>query len=270
MGTVAAYIREKTLGRIKFFSNRLLYRRPFAIRTEIPVISFTFDDFPRSAYLEGAAILNRFGVAGTYYVSLGLMGKQGPPGPMFQREDLLALHERGHELGCHTFGHCHSWETPPDVFERSVLENREALCKILPGVSFKTLSYPVTLPRPETKRRMAKYFACCRGGGHTYNSGISDLNCLKAYFLERGRENPAQVKDLIDRNCRARGWLILDTHDICQRPSPYGCTPRFFEEIVGYAASSGARILTVAQARELLNGGPLSSPVDSNSECPAG
>src|SRR5205823_2244619 len=61
----------------------LVFRRPFVISPTRPLISFTFDDFPRSALLAGGAILNRFGVAGTYYVSLGLLGKNEPSGKMF-------------------------------------------------------------------------------------------------------------------------------------------------------------------------------------------
>src|SRR5204863_9823839 len=111
-----------------------------------------------------------------------------------------------------------------------------------------------------------RYFRCCRGGGlkagrylhrhtaggQTFNLGVTDLNYLCAFFLEKSRDNPEAVKSLIDQNARARGWLILATHDVCAAPSPFGCTPDFFGEIVKYAAASGARILPVFQACEAL------------------
>src|SRR2546425_11069576 len=100
---------------------RFFFKRPLVINTPTPFISFTFDDFPRSALLTGGAILKRFGLTGTYYASFGLMGKQAPTGPMFLPEDLKALLEQGHELGCHTFDHCHSWETKTGVFEDSII-----------------------------------------------------------------------------------------------------------------------------------------------------
>src|SRR6266403_1562593 len=121
-------------------SARLLCRRPFVIDSDIPFISFTFDDFPRSALQTGGAILKRFGLAGTYYASLGLMGKQAPTGTMFLPEDLSIVLEQGHELGCHTFDHCHSWDTKTNVFESSILENRRALNRLLPDASFRTFS----------------------------------------------------------------------------------------------------------------------------------
>ncbi len=241
-------------GRLARESARLLCRRPFRINTQVAVISFSFDDFPRSALLAGGRILGRYGARGTYYASLGLMGKQGPPGPMFLLEDLRRLLDQGHDLGCHTFGHCHSLNTPPAAFERSVIENQLALGQLLPGASFRTLAYPISPPRPGTKRRAGRHFLCCRGGGRfqAFNDGVADLNCLSAFFLEKSRDNPDAVKALIDRNVSARGWLIFATHDVSDSPSPYGCTPRFFEDVVHYAVNSGARILPVAQACEEL------------------
>jgi len=231
---------------------RFFARRPSVIKTQIPLISFTFDDFPRSAFLGGGAILKRFGLAGTYYAAFGLMGKQASTGPIFLPEDLKELQEQGHELGCHTFGHCDSWKTDPRVFEDSIIENRRALNELIPGASFRTFSYPINPPRARTKRRAGQHFLCCRGGGQTFNVEEIDLNYLSAYFLEKSRDRPEAVKSLIDQNRRARGWLILATHDVCNTPSPFGCTPEFFEDIVQYAVNSGARILPVVQAWEAL------------------
>jgi glycosyltransferase involved in cell wall biosynthesis/peptidoglycan/xylan/chitin deacetylase (PgdA/CDA1 family) len=226
--------------------------RSFAIHADTPIISFSFDDFPRSALLTGGEILHKYGLAGTYYACLGLMGTQSQTGPIFLPEDLKLLLEQGHELGCHTFSHCHAQETQPAVFEDSVIENRQALERLVPGATFKTLSYPISVPRAETKRRISKYFECCRCGGQTFNIGTVDLNYLSAFFLEKSRNDPEAVKKLIDQNCKSRGWLILATHDVCENPTEWGCSPGFFEDIVRYAVESGARILPVAQAYEVL------------------
>jgi len=216
------------------------------------VISFTFDDFPRSALEVGGEILTRFGVTGTYYVSLGLAGKLEPCGEMFLERELAGLVKGGHELGCHTFSHCHSWESDPRAFEDSVLQNAEALRLILPETGFRTFSYPICPPKPMTKTLVARHFLCCRGGGQTFNRGSTDLNQLSAFFLEKSRDDIQSVKNLIDLNQQVRGWLIFATHDIAQNPTPYGCTPDFFEEVVGYSIRCGARVLPVAKALEVL------------------
>lgn len=200
----------------------------------------------------GGAILNRFGLSGTYYVSLGLAGQETPSGRMFAADDLKGVLDRGHELGCHTFSHCHAWDTATDAFVCSIVENRVALSNLLPGTEFKTFSYPISFPRPLSKSRIADQFSCCRGGGQTFNVGTSDLNLLSAYFLEKSRHSVQAVRDLIDRNRQARGWLIFATHDIADDPTPFGCTPEFFQDVVGCASRSGATILPVNRALEVL------------------
>jgi hypothetical protein len=226
--------------------------RRVPLRLPVPLISFTFDDFPESALHGGGAILKKYGFWGTFYVSLGLMDRQIPAGRAFSAEDLRQLVAEGHDLGCHTFAHCHAWETEPGVFEQSIIENKRALGDLVPGAAFKSLSYPIDCPRPQTKWKAARHFTGCRGGGQTFNVGTMDLNCLKAFFLEKCGEDLESANHLIGRSCRARGWLIFTTHDICDRPTRYGCTPGFFEEVVKCAASSGAKVLTVAKALEVV------------------
>ena len=231
---------------------RLLFQKPFVINVPRPAISFTFDDFPRSALLAGGAILRRFDVAGTYYVSLGLLGQESPSGRIAIADDLTTLLAQGHELGCHTFSHCHSWNTATADFESSIVENRQALNALLPGAEFRTFSYPISPPRPRTKAKISKNFLCCREGGQTLNSGRADLNQLSAYFLEKSRDNFQAVREQIDRNSEARGWLIFATHDISNDPSPWGCTPEFFVNVVQCAIQSGALILPVVKALKSL------------------
>ena len=231
---------------------RFFCKRPFVVHPPVPIISFSFDDFPRSSLLTGGRILQSFGLAGTYYASLGLIGQQTATGTMLLAEDLKTLLAQGHELGCHTFSHCHAWDTNPLSFESAINKNGEALRELVAGATFKSLSYPIGVPRAQTKRLAAKYFACCRGGGQTLNVGTVDLNYLSAYFLEQSRDDPGAIKRVIDENCRVGGWLIFATHDVSDEPTRWGCIPRLFENIVQYSVSSGARILPVSRAYEFI------------------
>jgi peptidoglycan/xylan/chitin deacetylase (PgdA/CDA1 family) len=226
------------------------YRRPVLMRNTTPLISFSFDDFPRSALTVAGEILNRHGVRGTYYAALGLMGQRAPAGLMFEEKDLSAVLEQGHELGCHTYDHFDAWETDPEPFEKSVMQNRAALRRLLPGAEFRSFSYPKMPPRPTTKRNVSRHFACCRCGGQRFNAETADANHLFAFFLEMSRGDLDAVKNLIDRNSRANGWLIFATHDVCVEPSAYGCTPQFFEEVVRYSLQGGAQLLPVVKAWE--------------------
>jgi peptidoglycan/xylan/chitin deacetylase (PgdA/CDA1 family) len=235
-------------------AGRFVFRRPFAIRTESPLISFTFDDFPRSAFLTGGAILKSYKVAGTYYAALGLLGTEGPSGPLFILDDLEALIAQGHELGCHTFSHCHAWDSDSHRFKESIVKNGVALRKLFPGAEFRSFSYPISEPRPLIKKKTAEHFLCCRAGGQTLNVGTVDLNQLSAFFLEQSQDDIQIVKGLIDHNRAVKGWTIFATHDICSTPSRYGCTPEFFQEVVRYAVDSGSLVLPVRDALQLATG----------------
>jgi len=184
------------------------------------------------------------------------MGTTAPTGAIFGVSDLHKLIQKEHEIGCHTFNHYNAWETAPSEFQASIVQNREALDRYLPGAFFRNFSYPISCPRPRTKRMMSKYFDCCRGGGQTLNAGSLDLNFLKAFFLEKSSGDFDSIARLIERNSRERGWLIFATHDVSKRPTKFGCTPQFFEQVVRCAISSGATILTVCGALEKVRGKP--------------
>jgi peptidoglycan/xylan/chitin deacetylase (PgdA/CDA1 family) len=230
----------------------VLFRRPIAIRAEQSLVSFTFDDFPRTALLNGGAILKRYHACGTFYTALGLLGENSVSGQLFILDDLKRALDDGHELGCHTFSHQDSWHTDPKVFEESIVRNQVALSEIAPKVQFKSFSYPISSPRPMVKRAASRHFLCCRGGGQKINASTADLNQLSAFFIEKAKGDLQSIKELIDRNKREHGWVIFATHDVSPNPSPYGCTPEFFENIVQYAHESGAQILPVIGALNAL------------------
>jgi len=246
-------------------SSRLLFQRRLAMQNARPLISFTFDDFPRSAWRTGGAILNKYGVRGSYYAALGLMGQETPTGPMFLPEDIGPMLEQGHELGCHTYDHLDSWTTPTSVFEQSLLKNRTALKAICPKAEFLSLSFPISPPRPTTKRMAGRMFSCSRGGGQIHNEQVADLNSLRAYFLEKSGGRIENVTTLIDRCCQSSGWLILATHDVCENHTAFGCRPDFFEAIVRYAVNSPAQVLIVSESLQALRGSIRSRAGESES-----
>jgi len=246
-------LKSRIWGKYVRLTSVCLYRRPLCIDGRGPIVSFTFDDFPRSALHVGGAILKSYGARGTYFASLGLMGRSAPTGTMFGREDLNHAIGQGHEIGCHTYDHYDAGNTAPRLFEDSVTRNEKAFGALFPDYSLQTLSYPLYEPRPGVKRRMQNRFVCCRGGGQIYNDNAADLNCLRSFFIEQGRDDPQKIYNLIDAAGLARGWLIFATHDIDPRPTPWGCTPELFESLVRRAIASGFRILPMIEAWKALS-----------------
>lgn len=239
----------RAVSKYQRFITKHLYCRMVQINSTVPIISFSFDDAPRTAFTHGGAILKDYGADATFYVSLGMLSADSPSGVIASQDDLRRAVEDGHELGCHTFDHKHPRETKTEVFVQSVLKNRQALSNILPGTVFSTLAYPLSGPTPSIKRSVGELFKCCRAGGQTFNCGTTDFNLLMAFFLDAWLGVTVDtIKRLIDKNAESRGWLIFATHDVTDHPSPYGCSKKFFQEVVAYAAQSGALLLPVGKA----------------------
>ena len=102
--------------------------------------------------------------------------------------------------------------------EESVLENKRALEELIPTASFRSLSYPIATPRPQTKLRVAKYYSCSRGGAEAINVRTTDANNLSAYFLEKHRGDADSLKRLMDENSRARRMAHLCDSRRCTYP----------------------------------------------------
>ena len=50
----------------------------FRLRNSTPMVSFTFDDLPKSAVTTGAGMLEAHGARGTFYVAGSLVGADAP------------------------------------------------------------------------------------------------------------------------------------------------------------------------------------------------
>ncbi|NJO32679.1 MAG: polysaccharide deacetylase family protein [Rhodospirillales bacterium] len=226
-----------------------LSRRMISISTPVPIVSFTFDDAPKTAFDAGRAILKQVGARATYFVSLGLLDTETEVGRIASAADLARAVAEGNELGCHTFDHLDAWHVSSAAYIASVHRNREALHRIIPGAEFTTFAYPKSGATASVKSALRDTFVCCRGGGQVANVDGADLKLLKACFLDRRTGIDIEfIHSLVDYNAARRGWLIFATHDVTAHPSPFGCTPDFLEAIAQYVSSSGALVLPVGEA----------------------
>jgi len=229
-----------------------LHRRALLVAPRKPLVSFSFDDAPASAFLAGARVLEHHGLRGTFYVSLGLLGQPGPAGRLGGEAELRAAVAAGHELGCHTHDHLDAWEVPQEAYLASVEANAQALQRLLPGARFETFAYPKSGAVAAVKPALARRFLACRHGGQHGNAGRVDRDLLAACFLDRQQHADLSfVRHLIEDNARRRGWLIFATHDVTTQPSPWGCTPGLLEAVVRHALRTGSRVLPVREALRL-------------------
>lgn len=224
-----------------------VYRRPALRSSGDPIVSFTFDDFPRTAGSAGASILERFGARGTFYTACGLMNTANDSGEQFRAEDLDSLLENGHEIASHTFHHVSARAISCAAFCEDVKQGIEAVREAAGGESA-NFAYPFGHVTVQSKRALAQSLTSARSIIPGFNGTEIDLNLLRANSLYGGLEAARQAEELIAENVRRRSWLIFYTHDVQPSPSAYGCTPALLEAAVACAARSGCRILTVQEA----------------------
>ena len=235
-----------------------LYRRPALLRNREPMVSFSFDDFPRTAYLAGGSILEQFGARGTFYAAYGLMGTWNELGEQFRAEDADSLLANGHELASHTFGHLSCRSVSCADFCDDV-EKGSKTVEQMSGSGATNFAYPFGHVTVQTKRALAMRLSSARSIFPGFNGPEIDLNLLRANSLYGNLEGATRVEELIAENVDRNSWLIFYTHDVQSSPSAFGCTPALLEAAVACAARSGCRILTVQDALEeagVQNGNP--------------
>jgi len=220
-----------------------LYRRTVSLGDLGPIITFSFDDFPRTAYAAGGSILERYGAHGTYYVAAGLMNSN-ELGGQFHADDLHSLLDKGHELGSQTFRHSSSRCVPLAAFRDDVEKGRGAL-RDLTGTDPTNFAYPYGHATLRSKKELGPTLTSSRSNFPGFNGPDVDLNLLKANRLYGDIDQSTSAEKLILENAARKSWLIFYTHDVRAKPSPYGCTPALFESLVSFAAHNGSRILTV-------------------------
>lgn len=224
-----------------------LYRRPLALGNMGPIVTFTFDDFPRSALTNGAAIVERYGGRATYYVAMGLMGTRNNLGEQFALTDLRSLVDRGHELANHSFSHLSARRTSVGEFLRDVDHGDKSIRECIPAVPSNNFAYPYGEATLAAKRELGPRMRSCRGTCAGLNGPNVDLNLLRANPLYGGIDQVRSAKQLIEKSKCQRNWLIFYSHDVASNPSPFGCTPALLEEVASFAFERGARMMTVME-----------------------
>ena len=121
---------------------RYLGVRPVTIAPARGILSLSFDDFPASAWTEAGPILAEHGIKATYYVCGGLAGGQNMGLPQFEPEHLEAIHEAGHEVGCHTYEHVSTLTLSPEALDASLARNAAWVDEVLGGYEMTTFAYP--------------------------------------------------------------------------------------------------------------------------------
>ncbi len=241
--------------RLANLAARTFFRRAVAAQNPRAIVSFTFDDIDATAATTGASILERHGARGTFYVAGSLCEMSGTAGPYASAETCRGLAQRGHELGCHTYGHVALRRLSPQALAEDVARNSEYLLGATSGATLQSFAFPYNAPTLRGKRLLSQRFTTCRGGVAAINSGTIDLAFLKAIEINDVDFTVSDARRWIKAAMADKGWLIFLTHDVKENPSRHGCTPELLEATVALAAASGAEVLPVREGAARVSAG---------------
>ncbi|MEM8616029.1 MAG: polysaccharide deacetylase family protein [Pseudomonadota bacterium] len=224
---------------------------------ERAVVSFTFDDFPRSAADNGADVLSTVGAVGTFYAASAMVGSETVMGEMFSTDDLQALIKAGHEIGTHTHSHCDCAVQSTATVRKEIKTNLTALEEMGCHTPAAHFAWPYGETRAAHKQHMDDLAATARGILPGINRKGSDLMQLRSYTLTPDSASTAKAIKAIDAAARQGGWVTLFTHDVRRAPSAFGTTPSELRKLVKVAQDAGAAILSVSAAHAYIQSGAL-------------
>jgi peptidoglycan/xylan/chitin deacetylase (PgdA/CDA1 family) len=224
------------------------------LRAARAVASLTFDDFPKSAWSVGGALMARYHARGTFYAAGSFAGRTVDGIAYYDTDDLCTLHAAGHEIGCHGFGHVPVPELSNAQLRADLARNTQFLRPFNDGEAPVSFAFPFGETNLRTKMFYASRFATARGVHPGVNDGTLDLAQLHTTGIETYTWNETAIMRAIAHAKAARGWIVFHTHDVSETPSPYGCTPAMLESVLKALTGAGIEVLPMREAMRVATG----------------
>jgi peptidoglycan/xylan/chitin deacetylase (PgdA/CDA1 family) len=216
--------------------------KPHRVRLDRPVVAFTFDDFPASAFDNAVPALDDAGMRGTFYLASGLMGRRENGQQIVAVEQVAEVARTGHEIGGHTHGHLNvQAQRRPDLLA-DVVRNEREIAAIVGAEKPMSFAYPFGMISVPSKLMLMRRYPGLRGIKIGINTGITDLAHLLSQELYDAVQDSASIDRLLDETERLNGWTILYTHDVQVDPTSIGCSPKLFAETVAKVRRRGITV----------------------------
>lgn len=230
------------------FLARVTDRHMLRLRGDVGVVSFTFDDAPMSACIDGAHALEMHGARGTFYIAGGLTDDLEEGLQCHSEEALRKLLADGHQLGCHSYSHVRVNMIDRKQRRQEFEQNGAFLAGL--GVDLRKLdfAYPFGGVDVGSKHDCAARFRSSRATGGGTHVGSADLNNLRTHRFYRARPDSIGYQECLAVAAGQRGWLVVNTHEVEDEAGPFGCSPAELQAAVGQALDAGCRVMSVADA----------------------
>ncbi len=248
--TVIYQPNKSLLARVNRRLMPLRHKKNLSFKLDKPIVSFTFDDCPKSVIQNALPSIEHRGWRASLYMSMGLCDTTNHLGLHMSEDDVLAAYKSGHEIADHTFNHVDATTITPQALEKEINENQNRL-NALGLVPSKTFAYPYGQLNVSAKKLIEKRFIGARGITgriHTHSVDLNQINSNRLYADDSYTELLSDISSLKT----TPGWLTIYTHDVRETPSAFGCTPAQMENVLEAVKNCGANVMTVADTIEFL------------------
>jgi peptidoglycan/xylan/chitin deacetylase (PgdA/CDA1 family) len=239
--------------RLSRYAARHLACNWLPLNRERGVVSFSFDDAPRSACIEGKQILEKYFARGTFYLCGGLMDRSEQGRPCHTHEDVQRLVADGHEVACHTYSHLNCAGRSADVLQHEWEQNRQFLESF--GAPAKGFAFPFGAYDLTSKLAASNRFAYSRITSGGMQTGRADLNALRAQALYANSISEQQIQQLVKATAESGGWLIFYSHEVDRQHSRWGTSPEQLAFALHTAQEYRCRVLPVRDAIQFFKSG---------------
>lgn len=225
-------------------------RRLQSICLERPIVSFSFDDCPRSVVENALPLLEARAWPSTIYLACGLFDITNHLGLHMSAADAKAVATSGHELGDHTFSHFDATQCAQDSFLSDIARNQKSFDALgLPKAT--SFAYPYGQTTPRLKTALGAQFKGLRGITPLAHARQVDLNQIGSFplFSDSSLDRLLQAILHLEQH---PAWLTIFTHDVCDAPSAWGCTQADLTRVIAAVEQVNATVLSVSGAIEYL------------------
>jgi peptidoglycan/xylan/chitin deacetylase (PgdA/CDA1 family) len=238
----------KLLKAIKLLVLENLFTRKVHIHNDSAIFSFTFDDAPMTAWTNGARILEKFNKTATFYIATGMDNNKGDNRKLLNGDDILTAHQKGHDIGCHTYSHIDCRKNAVTKVLSDCRTNTTELEKLTGKSTIEHFAYPFGMVGLRSKKSLRSKYLTLRTTDHGVNHGWTDMTHLRSVSLCSIAFTREKVVAAINDAVKHNAWLIFYSHDIRESPSDWGISIEDFEWVVDQCAQARGEILNVSQA----------------------
>lgn len=238
------------------------------------VVSLTFDD-GTADHVQAAALMEKHGVRGTFYVNSSRLGAAG----RLTTANAVKMQQDGHEIGGHTVTHADLPTLTPEEQARQVCNDRVTLMKA--GLKATTFAYPYGDQNAGVQQVTKNCgYNAARGVGGIVSPGT----CKGCPYAEKipptngfDIRTPDSVKPsttlemmenyVLQAEQNNGGWVVLVLHRVCDNCDPYAANPQMLDQFLSWLSERAADGTTVKTVHQVI-GGEEKPPVNGPPPAP--